>query len=92
MNAALVGTLAAILSVSSFVPQAWKIWRTRQTRGLATPMWILSTSAFALWTTYGVFLGALPIIIPNAICCGLAAFILVMKVRATSRTRASRSG
>lgn len=82
MSATVVGYCAAILSVSSFVPQAWKIWKTRQTNGLATPMWILSTTAFALWTTYGVFLDELPIIIPNAICFVLAGFILAMKLKA----------
>ena len=83
MNAAVFfGITAAICSVASFVPQAWKIWKTRQTKGLATPMWILSTTAFALWTTYGVFLRELPIIIPNAICFVLAGFILTMKLKA----------
>ena len=82
MTATLFGTLAAILTVSSFVPQAWKIWKTRQTKALATPMWILSTSAFALWTTYGIYLEKLPIIIPNAICFVLAGFILAMKLKA----------
>ena len=44
-------------------------------------MWIFNTTAFALWTTYGVFLGKWPIIATNAICLVLAAFILTMKLR-----------
>jgi MtN3 and saliva related transmembrane protein len=76
----IVGTVAASLTVASFVPQAWRIVKTRRTKDLATPMWILSTSAFALWVVYGVYLRELPIIIPNSICFVLAGFILVMKV------------
>lgn len=88
MNVAVVvGVAAACCSVASFVPQAYKIWKTRQTKGLATPMWILSSTAFALWTAYGVFLRELPIIVPNAVCFCLAVFILVMKLKARRRGR-----
>jgi MtN3 and saliva related transmembrane protein len=77
---AIIGTVAALLSIGSFVPQAWKLIKTRETKGIATPMWILSTSAFAVWTIYGVVLGDWPLIVPNAICFVLAAFILVFKL------------
>ena len=86
MSPLLVGYAAALFSVASFVPQAWRIVRTRSTKGLSQPMWILDTIAFALWVGYGALLGALPIIVPNAICFGLAAFILtrVVKCRRTA--------
>jgi len=76
----ILGTLAAILTIVGFVPQAWRIIKTRNTKDLATGMWICSTISFALWTAYGAFLGKWPIIIPNAICCVLAGFILTMKL------------
>lgn len=75
-----IGVVAAVLSVSSFVPQVWRIVKTRETKDLATPMWIMTVSSFALWTTYGIALGAWPLIVPNAICCVLACFILMMKL------------
>jgi MtN3 and saliva related transmembrane protein len=80
MLAVIIGGVAATLSVSSFVPQAWRVIRTRETKDLATPMWIMNVLGFALWTVYGVLIGTWPIIIPNAICFVLAAFILTMKV------------
>ncbi len=76
-----VGTIAATLSILSFVPQAWKIWRTRETKGLSTKMCIFNTSGFAMWTSYGILVRTWPIIVPNVICFVLAAFILVMKLR-----------
>jgi MtN3 and saliva related transmembrane protein len=80
MTAALVGYAAAVMSVSAFVPQAWRIVKTRDTTSLSTPMWILQVCAFATWTAFGVLLGEWPIVVPNAICCVLSAFILIMKV------------
>lgn len=76
--AVVIGTLAAICSVVSFVPQAWRIIRTRETEGLSKRMYLLTASAFALWLIYGIIEGQWPLIIPNALCLVLASFILAM--------------
>ena len=80
MSSTLVGYIAAVLGVTAFVPQAWRVVRTRDTRSLSTPMWVVECLAFAAWVAYGVLLGEWPIILPNAICFLLSAFILTMKV------------
>ncbi|KPF67625.1 hypothetical protein IP69_13090 [Bosea sp. AAP35] len=74
----LIGYLAAACSVTSFVPQAYKIIRTRDTTALSPPMYALTTTGFLLWTVYGIGQGQWPLILTNAICFVLAAFILVM--------------
>lgn len=86
MSAAVVGYIAAVVCVTAFVPQAWKVFKTRDTKDLSACMWILETIGFVLWVTYGVKLGALPIIIPNAICAVLSAFILAMKLTESRRS------
>jgi MtN3 and saliva related transmembrane protein len=87
MTIAIVGVAAAALTIASFLPQAWKIVKTRETKGLSTTMWALNTTGFAMWIGYGVMLEKLPIIVPNAICLVLAAFIFAMAIR----SRAARS-
>jgi MtN3 and saliva related transmembrane protein len=82
----LLGVVAAIVSVISFLPQAWRVIRTRKTAELATMMWVLNVVAFGLWTTYGVELHIWAIIIPNAICLVFSGFILAMKL-VSPRTR-----
>jgi MtN3 and saliva related transmembrane protein len=77
-TAAWIGSLAAILSVISFTPQAWKIIRERQTRGLSATTYGLTCAAFALWAVYGMLKGDPAIIVPNGICLLLAAFILLL--------------
>lgn len=77
----MVGAAAAAASVSSFAPQAWKIARTRETKDLSLPMWILEVVGFALWTGYGFLLGKWPLIATNSICLVFSAYILVMKLR-----------
>ena len=80
MSTLAIGLFAAALTITSFVAQAWKILRTRDVGSLSTPMWILSTSAFAVWSIYGVLQRELPIIIPNVLCFLLAGFILTLKL------------
>ena len=77
---AIVGTIAATAGIAAFLPQSWKIIKTRKTDGLSAAMWTLQCVGFALWIAYGVGLGKLPIIIPNSICLILSAFILTMKL------------
>lgn len=74
----IIGFLAAACSVSSFVPQAFRILRTRDTASLSPPMYVLTTTGFMLWTAYGVAQGQWPLILTNAVCFVLAAFILIM--------------
>jgi MtN3 and saliva related transmembrane protein len=86
MTPSIVGILAAVVSVISFVPQAWKVIRTRKTAELATLMWVMNVIGFALWLAYGIELGMWAILVPNAICLMFSAFILAMKL-VSPRTR-----
>ena len=75
-----LGIAAAACSVSSFVPQAYKIWKTRETKDLSLPMWILNVIGFAFWISYGIATTNWPIIVPNIITFLLSCLILGMKV------------
>jgi len=81
-----VGGLAAAASPSSFAPQAWKIIRTRETKGISVGMYGITVVGFALWFAYGLMLGQWPLIFTNSVCLLLSAFILVMKIL-SPRTR-----
>ena len=77
--AAIVGALATLASTTSFVPQAWKVIRTRDTRAISTGMYAVTVLGFSLWLAYGLLLGQWPLIVTNAICLLLSGFILAMK-------------
>ena len=77
----LIGSLAAVLTTASFIPQAWHTFRTRDVSGISLGMYSLFTVGVALWLVYGVLIMAWPIIIANLITTSLALAILVMKLR-----------
>ncbi|MFW9616245.1 SemiSWEET family sugar transporter [Aquabacterium sp.] len=76
-----VGTVAAILTTGSFIPQAWLIFRTRHVDGISVGMYSAFTCGVALWLAYGVAMNSWPIAIANSITLSLASAILVMRIR-----------
>jgi MtN3 and saliva related transmembrane protein len=78
--AAVFGWFATLCSSVSFVPQAWKVIRTRETRDISRWMYVITVAGFASWTAYGILLGQWPIIVTNSLCFALSAFILAMKL------------
>lgn len=85
----LVGMGAAILTTASFVPQAVKVVRTRETAAISLAMYAMFTIGVALWGVYGVMTWQWAIIIANAITFVLAATILAIKVKGMLAARAS---
>ena len=76
-----IGSAAAILTTTAFIPQAWKIWHTRHTVDISLVMYALFTLGVALWLTYGILLMSWPIIIANSITLVLAGTVLLMKLK-----------
>ena len=81
MNAHWIGALASALTTIAFVPQVWKVWKTRSTHDLSLPMYSIFTTGVALWLVYGVMIGSWPIIVGNAITVVLAGSVLAMKLK-----------
>lgn len=81
MNLEWVGYLAATLTTLSFVPQAVKTLRTRDTSGISLGMYVAFTLGIACWFAYGIVLHSWPMIVSNAITFLLSASILMLKVK-----------
>lgn len=86
----LLGYLAALLTTSSFVPQALLTLRTRNVSGISLTMYGAFTAGVALWLLYGIAIGQWPIIAANAVTLVLAGTILVTKLRVERATAAAR--
>ncbi|WP_149193888.1 SemiSWEET transporter [Luteimonas suaedae] len=75
------GYVAAALTTLAFVPQALKTIRSRDTRSISLGMYVVFTVGVGFWFAYGVLLGSWPMIAANLLTFGLAATILVLKLR-----------
>jgi MtN3 and saliva related transmembrane protein len=86
----LIGTGAALCSMTSFVPQISKIWRERDAASVSLKMYAVTVTGFSLWIAYGVLIKSWPVVAANTVCLILSATILALKWR-FSRARGSRS-
>jgi MtN3 and saliva related transmembrane protein len=71
-----LGYLAASLTTLSFFPQALKVLRSGDTRGISLRMYGMFTLGIALWGVYGLLTGDGPLIVANAITLVPASFVL----------------
>jgi MtN3 and saliva related transmembrane protein len=71
----IIGNIAAALTTISFLPQAIKTIKTKDTGGLSFPMYFLFVTGVSLWLVYGMLNDQMPIIIGNLVTLVLAGII-----------------
>lgn len=75
-----IGFTAALCTSISFLPQAIKVIKTKDTESLSLLMYVVFVFGVAMWLMYGLLLSDLPMILANSITLALASIILMMKV------------
>ena len=81
MYVELIGYMAAILTTAAFVPQAYKIWKTKSADGVSLTMYLIMFIGVSLWGIYGFFIESTPMILANCITASLLIMILYFKVK-----------
>jgi len=89
-NAEVIGIVAAILTTGSFLPQAAKVLKSRDTGAISLAMYSMFACGVTLWLIFGILTLQWSIIVANAVTLVLAGLILTMKVRAVLAARTSR--
>ena len=77
----IVGTGAALCSMTSFAPQILKIRRERDASSVSLRMYIVTVTGFSLWIAYGVLIESWPVTGANTVCLIMSATILALKWR-----------
>jgi MtN3 and saliva related transmembrane protein len=79
--AVVVGTTAALLSITSFAPQILKIWKEKDASSVSLRTYVVTVTGFACWIAYGILIRAWPVIASNIACLLMSGAVLVMKWR-----------
>ncbi|HAC02224.1 SemiSWEET family sugar transporter [Brevundimonas naejangsanensis] len=77
----IVGSAAAVCSITSFAPQGLKIWKERDASAVSLKTYSLTVTCFVLWVIYGVMTSAWPVTVANACALVMASGVLLMKWR-----------
>lgn len=75
-----IGYFAAFCTTVAFIPQAYKVWKTKSTKDISLSMFIIFTTGVLSWLIYGISIVNFPIILANSITLTLSIFILAYKI------------
>ncbi len=87
----IIGYAAATLTTISFVPQAIKTIKTRDTEGISVLMYFGFTAGVFFWMVYGILRGDIVIIAANALTFLLALPIFMIALRNELRARRAKA-
>nr|WP_294894314.1 SemiSWEET transporter [uncultured Pedobacter sp.] len=76
-----IGLMAACCTTISFIPQALKIIKTKNTKSISLSMYVLFVSGVTLWLIYGISINDLPVAIANGVTLIFAGSILYFKIK-----------
>lgn len=80
METTVIGGVAGFLTSIAVIPQMIKTWRTRHARDLSLWQQIILITGLALWLSYGLLLGDLPLILSNSFTLVCYVLLLLMKI------------
>jgi len=81
----LVGWAAAFVGTVLGLPQVFRLARTRNVEGLSLPFWQIILGLNIAWTSHGIILGKLNLIVPNVLGLASTLPILIMMARELGR-------
>lgn len=81
MDFSILGYVAAVCTTIAFLPQALKTYKTKHTKDISLPMYVILVLGISMWFAYGVFMKDIAIMGANFITFFLATPILILKIR-----------
>lgn len=77
----IIAWAASLASTISFLPQVIKTIKTKRTRDLSLPMYIVLLIGVVLWTIYGISLKSWPMAATNIFIFTFASIIIGYKIK-----------
>ena len=75
-----VGHFGAFLTSVTFIPQVYKVWKTKSVGDLSLTMMLIVLLSTLVWLTYAFALMLWPVIIANSIVCVLSILLIYFKL------------
>lgn len=81
LNPEYIGFFAATLTTSAFLPQAYKIWKSKTADGLSLTMYAVMGLGTLCWLIYGVLIHSPSVIVANIVSISIIIFIITFILR-----------
>lgn len=82
-----VGHFGAFLSSVTFIPQVYKVWKTKSVNDLSLTMLLIVFTSTIVWLVYAIALMLWPVILANAIICFLSLLLIYFKLSFRKREK-----
>jgi len=76
----IAGHLGAFLSSVTFIPQVYRVWKTKSANDLSMTMMVIVFTSTLIWLVYGVALMLWPVILANAVIAVLSLMLIYFKI------------
>ena len=80
-NIEILGVVAGCLSCLTFIPQVVQTWKTKATKDVSLPTFIIAALSCALWLVYGLVINLFSVIFTNTIVLILSLVMIYFKLR-----------
>ncbi|HCY89170.1 MAG TPA: hypothetical protein DHV17_02815 [Chitinophagaceae bacterium] len=77
----ITGHLGSLLSSITFMPQVYRVWKTRSVGDLSLAMILIVFFSTIVWLVYGIGMKLWPVIICNGIICCLSMLLVYFKFK-----------
>ena len=77
----LIGMFAAVLTTAAFVPQVYKIWKSKVSDGISLSMYLSMFIGVVTWCVYGFLIGSPSVMIANIVAGLLQLTIIYFKLK-----------
>ena len=81
----IVGHVGAFLTSVTFIPQVYKVWKTKSVNDLSLTMLFIVFTSTIVWLIYAVALMLWPVIVANGIVSSLSVLLIYFKFTYTKK-------
>lgn len=76
----IAGHVGAFLSSVTFIPQVYRVWKTKSANDLSMTMMVIVFTSTLIWLVYGVALMLWPVILANSVIAILSLMLIYFKL------------
>ena len=80
-NIEILGIIAGCLSCLTFIPQVYQTWKTKATKDISLPTFVIAALSCVLWLIYAINVNLFSVIFTNTIVLVLTLLMIYFKLR-----------
>lgn len=77
----IIGLVAGFLTTVAYVPEVYRIFISKDTKGISLTWLVILFTGAILWFVYGLYIRSMPVILANGVSSFLIAIMFTLKLK-----------